>query len=164
MPLLRLPPAELLAEQSSHYQRHVCRYVRRSSAKHYLTPQPLEINSDVLLARQDSDSATQPPEEGTGDRRSREAMITEASLGGVWGCIPLRHPTAAGWGPCARTHKESQCPTYCTQPQDQPGAGGSETAEALLKQAASALAVPILRPRQAGVRAITAQRPGGKGA
>lgn len=97
LPVLCLPPAELLAEQSSRYQRHARRYVGQSSTKHYLTPQPLEINSDVLLARQDS--ATQPPHEGTGDRRSREAMMTEASLGGVLGCIPLRHPTAAGWGP-----------------------------------------------------------------
>lgn len=106
LPLLCLPPAELLAEQSSHYQRHVRRYVRRSSAKHYLTPQPLEINSDVLLARQDSDSATQPPEEGTGDRRSREAMITEASSEVSGGASPCATPLLQAGVPAhARTRK-----------------------------------------------------------
>lgn len=45
-----------------------------------------------------------------------------------------------------------------------PELGGSETAQPLLKQAASGLAVPILHPRQAGDRAVTVQRPGGKGA
>lgn len=62
------------------------------------------------------------------------------------------------------THtRKANDPRIACSNRDQPSAGGCEMAQPLLKQAASGLAVPVLHPRQAGVRAITLRSPGGKG-
>lgn len=42
-------------------------------------------------------------------------------------------PCAAGCSPCTHTHTESQHPTYCTQPKDQPRTEGLRNSKAYIK-------------------------------
>lgn len=180
-PLLCLSPpvtkatVELLTEQSSHYQRHARSYVHQSATfltKHYLTPQtPLKSKQmSCLLGRTlHLNHPVKVLHRDTTGSKSREAITTEVSRG--LQCVPpaaphyyrQRDPRRRLWSLHTCTRKANGSCMACSN-RDQPRAGGSEMAQPLLKQPASGLAVPLLCPRQAGVRAITVQRPGGKGA
>lgn len=133
--------------------------LQHSSTKHYLTTQPplkSEQISCFLGRTLHFKQLVNVLYRGTAGCGA-EAGTTELSQGSWY------FPPAA---PCYQQDPgtgNTNAPCIAHSNRDQPRAGGSKTAQPLLKQDASGLAVPVLRPRQAGVRAVTAQRPGGKG-
>lgn len=148
-----------------------CISLQHSSTKHYFTPQnplkskqmscalgrTLHLNHQVQVLRRDAAGS-----------KGGETVTTEASRRPQ--CVPpaapryrrQRHPRRS-CGPCTHAQGRPMPRVLHAATGMQPGAGGSEMAQPLSKPAASGLAVPVLRPRQAGVRAITVQRPGGEG-
>lgn len=136
-----------------------CTSLQHSSTKHYLSTQtPPEIGqTSCSLGRTLHFKQLVNVLHGDTAGCGAEAGTTELSQGSWY------------FPPVAPRYQQDPCtgntnaPCIAHSNRDQPRAGGSKTAQPLLKQAASGLAVPVLCPRQAGVRAAMAQGPGGKG-